>query len=881
MADAVQTLGLDISQFEASLRDAQASLSKGAERSIRAAQRALAVAIKEQATANRVAAEAQRAAAQAQQVEQRELIRLQRERAAEAAKQAAAAKAAASATSQLQGIAARRTEEEALTHAFREQVAQIQELIRVSGDQRAGAAALAQVAEEQRQALEGVKKGAGSAGAATWQLTQQTMSLRRNLGDVANSLLAGASPFTVLAQQGPQVIEIFAETESAAGLLKSSFGGLAARVAALAAPLAALAAVVAVVGTTAIAMYNAFEQSNPELYQVRIRLEQVDEAAKKAAISMLELVRPVRDAGRAARDAQDDLAVLTGTLDRHTVAERRAIEAIDDRNRPVLEAAAADLAATEAALQAQRQILQTVGAYEEERRVARERVEQLLTQRQFLRDNITALKDYAAAEKKAVADSAEYSRELDAVTEAERKREEAARRAEEAARARERRVRAARDAELQFVAAVRDGIAVFDEWAKADAAASATAAASQLEVLRLTAETTGALRDRLVLIEAAADAQVEAARVRLEALVEVGRAEEAAALLAEQTGAIRARAAKAAADAEAEAARAAGPLADAWVGAEAAVGAAARELAGLLPSVRELAGAGMAAARGLGQSLGAVAGPGLDAVTSIDGALQALGGQVEAEARATEAVAQARAELRDAVASGDSGAVEEARAGLRAAKAELEGARPEAFIRELIGSSTRIVQGMVDALPGFVRGLVAAAPRLIQSLVAGVPDLVRALVRATPQIAIALATALAIELPLQLIAEAPAIAKALALGIGEAFVNAARRIRQVIGDVLREIATGGRADTKTFGDTPGPTRVGPRGARVSPGDHVVAARSEAGLRAQVRGLQPTGPQTMRLELDVRAGPVQLGIVDATSRAIRPADMRGQHSPWRR
>jgi hypothetical protein len=881
MADAVQTLGLDISEFERSLRDAQASLSKGAERSIRSAQRALAVAVREQASANRAAAEAQRAAAQAAQVELREQVRLQREAAEEARKAAALAAASAEAGGQLAAIAARRTEEEALTHAYQRQVAQIKELIEVSGDHATGARALAVAAEEHRVALEGVQRQGAGAAKSTWMLTQQTASLRRNLGDVANSLLAGASPFTVLAQQGPQVLEILADAEDATSLLKSSFGGLVGRVAALAAPLAAVAAVLAVVGTTAVAMANAFEMANPQLYEVRQRMDGVRAAADAVSASMGRLAQPTRDAAAAARAAQEDLGVLVGTLDRYTVAEQRAHAEVDARVKPTLEAAAADLAATEANLLLERQLLQTVGAYQAERQAARERIGVLEAQAASIRGTIDSLRESTATEKEAISASAEYQRELADQAERERRAEEARRRATEALQRQRAAMQAAAEEAQRYARGLAEAEAVFAAYAAADAAASAQAVASQREVLRLTADTTGALEDRLAVIEAEAQAQIEGARERLAILVEVGRAEEAAQLLAAQTAAIRAAAAKRAAEEEAKAARAADGLGVSWASVESAVGGAARELSTVLPSMRELASSGMAAARGLGQALGQVAGPGLQAVTSVDGALQALSGQVEAEAAAVESVRTARRELREAVASGDAGAIDEARAALRTARGELEAAQPQAFIRGLIGGATAMVRGMVDALPGFVRGLTKAAPRLITAIVDGIPDMVRAIIRAAPQIAISLATAFAVELPVQLIAELPAIARALALGIGEAFVAAGKRIRRVIGDALREIATGGRADTRTFGDTPGPQRVGPRGARVSPGDYVVAARSMEGLRSQVAGSRrDEEPQVQRLVLDVRDGPVALGIATAASRAM-PQGMVAQRSPWRR
>lgn len=300
-------------------------------------------------------------------------------------------------------------------------------------------------------------------------------------------------------------------------------------------------------------------------------------------------------------------------------------------------------------------------------------------------------------------------------------------------------------------------------------------------------------------------------------------------------------------------------------------------VSGLLSPLR----AAGAAARGLGQSLSSAAGVDLKSLTSAEGLVTLAADAVTAERDALAAVADARAGLREAVASGDAGAIAEARAALATAKGELEAARPEAFVRGLLDGAADMVQAIVDALPAVVDGLVASAPALIDGVIGAIPDLIVALAEAAPQIAIDLATALAIQLPIQLLAAAPQIAVSLARGIAGGFVEAAGRIRQVVGDIFREIATGGRADTRTFGDTPGPQRVGPGGARVSPGDYVVAARSREGLAAQVGGSPQ--PQAMTLILDVRDGPVQLGVQRATTRTLRRQgigrDTSGRRSPY--
>lgn len=274
---------------------------------------------------------------------------------------------------------------------------------------------------------------------------------------------------------------------------------------------------------------------------------------------------------------------------------------------------------------------------------------------------------------------------------------------------------------------------------------------------------------------------------------------------------------------------------------------------------------------------------GIDPSKGVSGNLLGLATDAaSAQKAAAEGMAQARADLAAALASGDEGAIADARQGLRDAKAELEAADPKTFVTGLLDGATAMVQAIVASIPGVVDGLLKAAPALITGIIRGIPDLINGIVKAAPQIAIDLATALALELPIQLIKNLPAMIKALGEGFIGGFVSAASRIKRVIGDIFREIATGGRADTRTFGDTPGPVRVGPSGARVSPGDYVVAARSREGLAAQVGG-RGAVPSDVRVVLDVRDGPVRLGLSRATTQTLARAqvgrDTSARRSPY--
>jgi len=204
-------------------------------------------------------------------------------------------------------------------------------------------------------------------------------------------------------------------------------------------------------------------------------------------------------------------------------------------------------------------------------------------------------------------------------------------------------------------------------------------------------------------------------------------------------------------------------------------------------------------------------------------------------------------------------------------------------VQDLLTGAADFVGAIVAQLPAVVDGLVAALPDLIDALVDAIPQIVVALVEAIPIVASELAIALAIELPSAMVKALRDSIKALGNGIVEAWRRSGTAIRDLLRDVFREITTGGRADTRTFGDTPGPVRVGPLGARVSPGDYVVAARSREGLAAQTGGGGAAGSVTV--VLDVRDGPVALGLSRAVTREIGRSglgrDSTGRRSPYAR
>ena len=234
-----------------------------------------------------------------------------------------------------------------LTLKFQRQAAEIEKIGKVTGDAKGAQQALAKASADYSQSLQAltapaqstfsaVSDGATKAAGSNWKLNQQTLSLRKNVGDFANSLIAGQSPFTVLMQQGPQVVELFAEADSATALLQSSFGGLFAKAAALAVPLAAIATAVA----AAVAIYSVYANATDENAEGNNRLaasfrkltEEVDTSSdainkQQAALTQLK---------KATDDRRESLLVEIGVLNEHDVAAKREADALRESTRATM-----------------------------------------------------------------------------------------------------------------------------------------------------------------------------------------------------------------------------------------------------------------------------------------------------------------------------------------------------------------------------------------------------------------------------------------------------------------------------------------------------------------------------------------------------------------
>lgn len=271
----------------------------------------------------------------------------------------AAAEAAAKASAAANGRAAAEAERAAaklqeyiaagdpvaeLTLKFQRQAAEIERIAKVTGDAEGAQQALAKASANYADELaaltapaadvpNAIADGAEKAAGANWKLNQQTLSLRKNVGDFANSLLAGQSPFTVLAQQGPQVLEIFAETDDVMELLQSSFGGIISKAKAAGGALAIAAVAAAAIGTAYTIAANAADENADGNNRLAASFRKLTETVDSSTASL----NAQRDAMARLKDAAEtrrqDLLVEIGALDEHTVAAERDKKAVADATR--------------------------------------------------------------------------------------------------------------------------------------------------------------------------------------------------------------------------------------------------------------------------------------------------------------------------------------------------------------------------------------------------------------------------------------------------------------------------------------------------------------------------------------------------------------------
>jgi hypothetical protein len=263
---------------------------------------------------------------------------------ASGAAQASAARETERAVAKLAEYAAAGDPVEQLTLKFQRQAAEIERLGKLTGNTAQAQKALANASADYgaslsalttpaKQTLDVVEEGATKAAGSTWKLQQQTMSLRKNVGDFANSLLAGQSPFTVLLQQGPQLAEIFGEAEDATELLQNSFGGLITKAKAAGAVLAVAAVAVAAAVTAYSFLANATDDNADGNNRLMATFDRLTESVNTSSDAINKQTAALAALKVSAEKRREDLLVEIGALDKHEVAAKRDREALAEETR--------------------------------------------------------------------------------------------------------------------------------------------------------------------------------------------------------------------------------------------------------------------------------------------------------------------------------------------------------------------------------------------------------------------------------------------------------------------------------------------------------------------------------------------------------------------
>jgi len=174
----------------------------------------------------------------------------------------------------------------------------------------------------------------------------------------------------------------------------------------------------------------------------------------------------------------------------------------------------------------------------------------------------------------------------------------------------------------------------------------------------------------------------------------------------------------------------------------------------------------------------------------------------------------------------------------------------------LLGEATKGRRGanaIADAAIDFVDSLAANIGPFIRAFAERIPDIIVAIAKAVPVIVVELAKAM------------PLIVKGVFEGIVKGYRALARTIARLVRQAFRDVVSFRDRRRRRVSDTPGPIRVD-RETTVAPGDYLVAARSPAGLRAQMGG-DTGGALSVTTVLDVRDGPVRLGMAVSTRREV--------------
>jgi hypothetical protein len=155
-------------------------------------------------------------------------------------------------------------------------------------------------------AMRQAREATAAAGQSMGALRNQALTLQYTLSDIAASLGSGASPLTILMQQGPQVAQAFSKAAGGPGLM-------GAALAALSSPITA--AVVAI-GSLAVVIGSAFFRAADLSKETRVFAGELQATGRQAELTTKQLhamVEAMRDANIAKNDARDAVSGILRT----------------------------------------------------------------------------------------------------------------------------------------------------------------------------------------------------------------------------------------------------------------------------------------------------------------------------------------------------------------------------------------------------------------------------------------------------------------------------------------------------------------------------------------------------------------------------------------
>lgn len=246
--------------------------------------------------------------------------------------------------------------------AYEIEAAKIRGLAGAAGDAQGGTDALAAAQKRIAEALGGGEAAAGAAaeateelGKANWQAVQGGMSLRKNLGDIANSMIAGMDPMQVLIQQGPQLADALTQGGSAADVATAAFGPMAGMIVGMGPALGVAALGAATFGTALLVLANAADTAATEAEDANRAIYEQGVYAEDAGTGIDALTRSWETFVGAINGAQTDVAVANGMLEEWEVNAGKAARAVRDGAAAQINAQAANISslkAQQAAVQA-------------------------------------------------------------------------------------------------------------------------------------------------------------------------------------------------------------------------------------------------------------------------------------------------------------------------------------------------------------------------------------------------------------------------------------------------------------------------------------------------------------------------------------------------